>query len=298
MNVDEIKQALEFPGGIFPRKAVEAAIQQPEAITPLLLQTLQDVVDDPQSVNQTPGYWLHIFALYLLAQFREPRAYPLMLQLFSLPGRLPRDILGDVVTESAADLLASVWDGDLRPLQEIIENPAGYEYCRAAGLTAMLTLVRLGKLERDTFIDYLRTLFDGGLEREPSFVWNDLVLKAEMMYVPDLLPQIRQAFADGLCDPFCNRLEDVEKTLSRDQDEVLAELSRERGHLIDDTVGELEGWASFQPKRKPGPRPAPNLARADGQPVVKAPKVGRNDPCPCGSGKKYKKCCLNKAASG
>jgi hypothetical protein len=26
-----------------------------------------------------------------------------------------------------------------------------------------------------------------------------------------------------------------------------------------------------------------------------APKVGRNDPCPCGSGKKYKKCCLSKA---
>ena len=23
-------------------------------------------------------------------------------------------------------------------------------------------------------------------------------------------------------------------------------------------------------------------------------KIGRNDPCPCGSGKKYKKCCLNK----
>ncbi len=26
-------------------------------------------------------------------------------------------------------------------------------------------------------------------------------------------------------------------------------------------------------------------------PVVAAAKVGRNDPCPCGSGKKYKKCC-------
>ena len=25
--------------------------------------------------------------------------------------------------------------------------------------------------------------------------------------------------------------------------------------------------------------------------VVKGKKVGRNDPCPCGSGKKYKKCC-------
>lgn len=28
------------------------------------------------------------------------------------------------------------------------------------------------------------------------------------------------------------------------------------------------------------------------RPIVhKAPKVGRNDPCPCGSGKKFKKCC-------
>lgn len=26
--------------------------------------------------------------------------------------------------------------------------------------------------------------------------------------------------------------------------------------------------------------------------VRNAPKVGRNDPCPCGSGKKHKKCCL------
>ncbi len=33
------------------------------------------------------------------------------------------------------------------------------------------------------------------------------------------------------------------------------------------------------------------------EPIVRSePKIGRNDPCPCGSGKKYKKCCLDKAA--
>ena len=42
--------------------------------------------------------------------------------------------------------------------------------------------------------------------------------------------------------------------------------------------------SSFESLIEPGP-PAPILA--DG-------KVGRNDPCPCGSGKKYKKCCLGK----
>ncbi len=29
-------------------------------------------------------------------------------------------------------------------------------------------------------------------------------------------------------------------------------------------------------------------------PIIRSePKIGRNDPCPCGSGKKYKKCCAN-----
>ena len=32
------------------------------------------------------------------------------------------------------------------------------------------------------------------------------------------------------------------------------------------------------------------------EPVRVGPKVGRNDACPCGSGKKYKKCCGAKAA--
>jgi len=30
------------------------------------------------------------------------------------------------------------------------------------------------------------------------------------------------------------------------------------------------------------------------KPIETGPKVGRNDPCPCGSGKKFKKCCMNK----
>ncbi len=34
-------------------------------------------------------------------------------------------------------------------------------------------------------------------------------------------------------------------------------------------------------------KPAVSTVRRD------APRIGRNDPCPCGSGKKYKKCCLH-----
>jgi len=31
-----------------------------------------------------------------------------------------------------------------------------------------------------------------------------------------------------------------------------------------------------------------------GSRASKSEKVGRNDKCPCGSGKKFKKCCMNK----
>jgi len=40
-----------------------------------------------------------------------------------------------------------------------------------------------------------------------------------------------------------------------------------------------------------------NSPESAGEPRLAAGvKVGRNDPCPCGSGKKYKKCCLLKGA--
>ena len=39
---------------------------------------------------------------------------------------------------------------------------------------------------------------------------------------------------------------------------------------------------------------AANNAVVKKQPVKKAQKIGPNDPCPCGSGKKYKKCCMQK----
>ena len=46
------------------------------------------------------------------------------------------------------------------------------------------------------------------------------------------------------------------------------------------------------PKREKVAEPV-NAVHAEGikKPVSVGPKVGRNDPCPCGSGKKYKHCC-------
>ncbi|MFT4146096.1 MAG: SEC-C metal-binding domain-containing protein [Mobilitalea sp.] len=55
-----------------------------------------------------------------------------------------------------------------------------------------------------------------------------------------------------------------------------------------DWLYDLEEWDALlsQERRKELYREQKNSGT-----VVKEKKVGRNDPCPCGSGKKYKKCC-------
>jgi hypothetical protein len=61
---------------------------------------------------------------------------------------------------------------------------------------------------------------------------------------------------------------------------------------------EMRGF--FQALAKPPlpPKPAPakeNYLERKPAPFLRSEKqVGRNDPCPCGSGKKFKKCCMNR----
>ncbi len=52
------------------------------------------------------------------------------------------------------------------------------------------------------------------------------------------------------------------------------------------------------PEEPAQPAPSQNLHNSAQQPIHRDnPKVGRNEPCPCGSGRKYKRCCLDKPAA-
>jgi len=72
-----------------------------------------------------------------------------------------------------------------------------------------------------------------------------------------------------------------DRYLKRLKESKLAELAR-RGMTPEEIEAEEEAIRKAQEQRAKNPE----------QFQLKATeKVGRNDPCPCGSGKKYKKCC-------
>ncbi len=295
MTLPEILSKLEPYTGRFPMKAMRAAVEQRETITPELLKVLETCAEDPAAFAQREDYMLHIFALYLLAQFRETRAYPLAVRIFSAPGEVPFDLFEDTVTEGLSQILGSIYDGDPRPLERLIESENVNEYVRIAAIDTFLVLEQSGQVPREQVVGYFQQLLGGKLQRTHSYAWNGLVSAIGDMPAPELLEDVRRAYEDGLIDPGFASLEGIERDLR-----FRPEGRRERHYVITDAINEMEWWAAFHPADS-RPRPLPKLTVPNASPeptsydrplpYVREPKIGRNDPCPCGSGQKYKKCC-------
>ncbi len=285
MDIPDIIKKLEWHDGTFPRRALEEAIAQKEQITPYLLNILEEVTNNTKLLVERDDYMGHIYSMYLLAQFRERDAYPLIFDFFSIPGEVSLEVTGDVVTEDLKNILASVSRGDVSLIQALAENESANEYARAAALEALLCLVVAGEIRREEVIEYYKSLFHSP-GREPSIFWDVLVSCCTDLYPEEVYEEIQEAFAEGLIDELFIDRKLVDERLALGKEKALAELQNRGYGLIEDTIAEMEKWAAF---RQPQPQPQQQQQRR--QPVVKKEKVGRNAPCPCGSGRKYKKCC-------
>lgn len=278
MNIEEIIERLKFYDGTFPRQALKEAMARREQITPVLLQILEEAAHNIEDVYEQEDYMAHIYAMFLLAQFREKRAYPLVVDFFSAPGDISLEATGNVVTEDLAQILASVCCGDVSLIRQLAENEAADEYVRNAALESLVYLVAAGQMAREDVLAYYKSLFESGLPKQPSHFWNGLVSCCTDLYPEEVYPQIEQAFEDDLIDESFIDLDFVDGQLALGREEVLARLQDDRYRLVENTIEELEWWDCFQPPARQ-------------QPIVRKQKIGRNEPCPCASGKKYKKCC-------
>jgi hypothetical protein len=279
MEINKIIKELEYYTGVFPRAALVSAIEQEKQIVPELLRIVRAVRDNPQEVISDPDYMGHIYALFLLSQFREKRAYEPVIELFSLPGELPFELVGDMVTENLNSVLASVSCGDDRLIKHLIENPNANEYVRAAALNSLVALVFTDELTRDSVVQYFAALFRNALEREPSHAWNCLVSSAMDLYPEELYDDVVQSFQEGLIDTLFISPEHVQAALDQGKETTLAASKNMRCYqLVTDTLKEMENWGCFKATQK-------EFSKGRKQ------KIARNQPCPCGSGKKYKKCC-------
>ncbi|MCC6363348.1 MAG: DUF1186 domain-containing protein [Bryobacterales bacterium] len=230
MGTAEILQQFERHTGRFPRAAVEAAVARRQELTPELLRILEDTVNRAAQLDAEDDYMAHLYAMFLLAQFRETRAYPLMVRFASLPGDLLDSLCGDFLTNDLGQVMASVCGGDLAGIQHLIENEATDEWVRGAALTSLMALVAAGQKSRDEIVSYFAGLFRGKLARRYSHVWDKLVSCSSNLHPEELLDDIERAYAEGLVDPGYISPDDIKQDLAMGRERMLATLAQDR-HL-------------------------------------------------------------------
>lgn len=250
MEIAHILEELAFDMGSLPREAIEAAVAKKELLTPHLLQILDSAAENIEEIIEYDNYQGHLFSMYLLAQFREKKAYPLIIKLLSFPGETPHAILGDVLTEDLCRIIASVQDGNLEPIKKLIENPAANIYVRTALLSSLVVLVGYGLKARSEIVHYFQNLMENLLEKKPSFVWDHLMLCACELYPEELIVSIQKAYQAQLVDPSFLSLEDIGNILTKRKEIHLFQLLKNT-ELIEDTVIEMEKWLHQQAPSSP-----------------------------------------------
>jgi hypothetical protein len=312
-NWNTLRAQLEKFSKPFPKDAIAFANAHREELAPHLIEVLTQVAADPSSVDD-PDYMLHEYALHLLGAWADQRAYAPMVALGHHDEDTLEGLMGDTITESYSRCLATVCDGNLAPLKALFEDTKASHWARLAALNAMVVRVIEGVDSREALVQYLTER--GDLEaqrlRQPGQVIDDLeVIDAIVSAACDLVAvelneRIQSWFDDSLLDVMHADKAWVAECMARSFESARqATLQRGQGY-VRDAEAEMGWWACFHEERQKASEPlyplsSPRSDRAGAwgggelppvETVVRgAPKVGRNDPCPCGSGKKYKKCC-------
>ena len=293
MEIQELFSRLDEHHGSFPKHLIAEAIIRREEVAPALLQILADIDRDPEPWLADTARRIHIYAMYLLALFRETRAYPLLVRIFSRPGRFPFDLVGDVLTQDLARILASVCGGDASGIKSLIEDEQANEYVRAVGMQAIISLVTIGRLTRDEAMAYFMQLFHK-FERRPGYQWDGLANVCCDLWPGEAMEELRRIYDEDLVGRYSIVWEDVKRDLARGKEAAL-DWGLHHEPLINDLARNM-GWMLWFHKleRKPTFKQPMQIDR--NQHVVATvrrttPKTGRNDPCNCGSGKKFKRCC-------
>jgi hypothetical protein len=239
--------------------------------------------------------------LYILGGVRDTTVCAPLLRLLRLPDDVLDPLLGDAITESLPRIVAGVFDGDAEALFAAIADPLRDEYVRDALLGAATFLAWEGRIEAARMRRFLEEFDDQRLAEDGDCAWAGWLQAIARLGLSDLAPRVTRAFDDDrLPDNFMTPddfAEDLAAALAAPGD--LERLKRAHLGYIDD-VYEALAWSDYDdPPAAEARDDASSLDAEDGWPVEPgAPvvnpfrHVGRNDPCPCGSGQKAKKCCL------
>ncbi len=303
--------SLETAGRTPPVALIEECVKRQATLTPALLVMFEDSFADAWEDEDDSRWYRGVHAGRLLIAYREEAALPLFEQRYASLDDGDQDYLEwfelDVAHygPTAVPAMTRVLNLDIN---------GEYHYGRSLAC-AILAVIALQHPEtREGILETMRSLLpplraDGSLalakDAEPHEIWGELAVALADLRDEVSRPQVEKLFADDWIDPMMMTLE-----LYRAEFAPNAQPPDEISFRYDilerygSQVREQKNSAMMAGRRdllrdqgilwpKPDPQPYANpVSSWFNKKVLNLPdqKIGRNDPCPCGSGKKYKKC--------
>jgi hypothetical protein len=270
----DLLQRLFNDGDRLSRETAQEILRRGPATAPELLRILRD---EEAWDAEFPAGWAVVHAAYLLAVLRPAGALEALVQAVDRAA----DYDDDWLSEPAPYLLAAFGPPALPVLRAAALDRRRDPYARVWMLVALSVLATKHAETREAVLATLRGLVD---DRRCD---QDVRASAASELLDFALPEDRariEAAADGDILSRENVAEayrlgpapkpDYDWMAFYDPYQIAERQKQAEEPAEDEEVVEEEGDA---------PPPAP---------VQAPPAIGRNAPCPCGSGKKYKKCCL------
>ena len=319
-DVAAVLDQLRVDACTLPEEAIQQARLHREAIIPGLIEFIEQATSAVAAGQELP-HQAHFIAVYLLYEFRATEAWPALRASLALPDELPYELYEDALASEFSVIMAALCGGRWEELELLVRNPNIDHFVRWTAINAMVVLVRDGKMDREMLIEKLQAYLEAAIAEGDELV-SPLVITLTELGAVAARPLIERAYDDGVMD---ERMLSHEEAMGDIEEDHICERTLANLPQIEDAISGLGEWIASQgpfdyedyedyeddddyeaddefralweqakeevlggeliTTRIPEGACPPPTIRNEG------PKVGRNDPCPCGSGKKYKKCC-------
>ena len=304
-------------GNELPVEAIAAVKKNWSVFYPDLERLIDQFVIDDSSLTDEQNAIL-FFGTLLLAELKYSPALSKCLQLFSRTDTFLTPIegvFGDALTELTPTLFYNVANGNTQALSDYIVDGHQAMYCKASAIEAVFAqyeIAIIDKTELSKHVTRWLTVFLAIPSSINSFLMSALADSCIDYQLDDFKNQFlnlcdkdlfdedrfsqdevkawdranaRMLIETGTIETDFNLIETLTAWADDDlADEQLDSLLGDNDDVFDSLMGEGGLLSNILYDE--------NTILENSVPVSSLPTVGRNEPCPCGSGKKYKKCCL------
>lgn len=300
-NHPEIQNLYQFGLGI-PHEKLKEIIALPSAS---LIADLENILIDANNRfdyfkeleynEETHSFVLH--ALFLLKEINATESLPKILSILGSDDEFLDFWLGDHKTATLWQCIYGLGISNTAMLKQFLLQPGIDTYCKTAVSEALCQIVLHCTEKREeilTIYSDVFTIFSVAAD-------EDNLLDAEFLGLAicdvldcklhELLPIIKVLFdkgyvAHGVCGDYKEIVNEFGKISKNNPKKDLYNIFELYDHVLTTWAGynEDENGLNDKANKYFTPPVIPQQAISD--------KIGRNDLCPCGSGKKYKKCCM------